>query len=51
MIDRSTLSPVLFIPHGGGPLPLLGDPEHQQMVEFLQGGLAGAFEQKLTVLA
>ncbi|MGZ8881699.1 MAG: DODA-type extradiol aromatic ring-opening family dioxygenase, partial [Methylosarcina sp.] len=30
------LSPVLFIPHGGGPLPLLGDKEHQTLVHFLQ---------------
>lgn len=37
MSDESTLSPVLFIPHGGGPLPLLGDPSHQQLVDFLQG--------------
>ncbi len=28
-------SPVLFLPHGGGPLPLLGDPGHKQMVDFL----------------
>jgi len=37
MSDDSNLSPVLFIPHGGGPLPLLGDPGHQQLVDFLQG--------------
>jgi len=30
------LSPVLFIPHGGGPLPLLNDPGHQSLVDFLQ---------------
>jgi 4,5-DOPA dioxygenase extradiol len=30
------LSPVLFIPHGGGPLPLLGDKEHRTLVHFLQ---------------
>lgn len=30
------LSPVLFIPHGGGPLPLLGDKGHQELVAFLQ---------------
>ncbi len=30
------LAPVLYIPHGGGPLPLLGDPDHQQLVDFLQ---------------
>ncbi len=37
MSDKSTLNPVLFIPHGGGPLPLFGDPGHQQLVDFLQG--------------
>lgn len=27
---------ILFIPHGGGPLPLLGDAGHRELVEFLQ---------------
>ncbi len=27
---------VLYIPHGGGPMPLLGDSGHRNMVEFLQ---------------
>lgn len=27
---------VLYIPHGGGPMPLLGDPGHRNMIEFLQ---------------
>ena len=27
---------VLFIPHGGGPLPLLGDKGHQALVDFLK---------------
>lgn len=27
---------ILFIPHGGGPLPLLNEPGHTRMVEFLQ---------------
>ena len=27
---------VLFIPHGGGPLPILGDPKHQELVIFLE---------------
>jgi 4,5-DOPA dioxygenase extradiol len=31
------LSPVLFIPHGAGPLPLLGDKNHQEMIDFLKG--------------
>ncbi|MFC1664175.1 DODA-type extradiol aromatic ring-opening family dioxygenase [Pseudomonadota bacterium] len=30
------LCPVLYIPHGGGPLPLLGDESHQRMVDFLK---------------
>ena len=33
---------VLFIPHGGGPLPILGHKGHQQMVSFLKN-----FNQKL----
>ncbi len=28
-------APVLYLPHGGGPLPLLGDDNHQSMVDFL----------------
>lgn len=30
------LSPVIFIPHGAGPLPLLGDKNHQSMIDFLK---------------
>ncbi|PTQ77387.1 catalytic LigB subunit of aromatic ring-opening dioxygenase [Nitrosomonas oligotropha] len=30
------LSPVLFLPHGGGPLPILGDKGHEKMVSFLK---------------
>lgn len=30
------LAPVLFLPHGGGPLPVLGDKRHEKMVAFLQ---------------
>ena len=30
------LSPVLFLPHGGGPLPILGDKRHEKMVAFLK---------------
>jgi aromatic ring-opening dioxygenase catalytic subunit (LigB family) len=32
----TNLSAVLYIPHGGGPLPLLGEPGHASLVEFLQ---------------
>jgi 4,5-DOPA dioxygenase extradiol len=31
------LPSALFISHGGGPLPLLGDPGHSDMVSCLQG--------------
>ncbi len=27
---------ILFLSHGGGPLPLLGDPDHQDMVQCLK---------------
>ncbi len=33
--SRNTLAPVLYFPHGGGPLPLLGDGSHKNMVDFL----------------
>ncbi len=29
-------SPVLFLPHGAGPLPLVGDPGHAPLNRFLQ---------------
>lgn len=29
----SGLNPVFYLPHGGGPLPLLGEPSHQPLVE------------------
>jgi len=28
-------APVLYLPHGGGPLPLLDDPSHRALIEFL----------------
>jgi aromatic ring-opening dioxygenase catalytic subunit (LigB family) len=37
MSQRSqALSPVLFLPHGGGPLPILDDKGHEKMVAFLK---------------
>lgn len=33
--SREKLSPVMFIPHGGGPLPLMGDKGHESLIEFL----------------
>jgi aromatic ring-opening dioxygenase catalytic subunit (LigB family) len=26
---------MIYLTHGGGPLPLLGDPQHQELVDFL----------------
>ena len=34
--SEKTPAPVLFIPHGGGPLPLLGDKSHQELISFLK---------------
>ncbi|MBX9917962.1 MAG: dioxygenase [Nitrosomonas sp.] len=34
--NSPALSPVLFLPHGGGPLPILGDKGHEKMVSFLK---------------
>ena len=28
--------PVLFVPHGGGPMPLLGEENHRELTSFLQ---------------
>ena len=36
MVTTDFPGQVLFIPHGGGPLPLLGDPGHQELVSFLE---------------
>ena len=27
---------ILFVPHGGGPMPLLADPAHQKLISFLK---------------
>ncbi len=29
-------APALYIPHGGGPLPLLDDPAHEELIAFLR---------------
>lgn len=31
-----SLMPVVFVPHGGGPMPLLGDANHHELTQFLQ---------------
>lgn len=35
-MDESTLAPVLYIPHGGGPLPLMNHPGHSEVIAFLK---------------
>lgn len=35
MNTHPSLMPVIFVPHGGGPLPLMDDPQHFQLTEFL----------------
>lgn len=35
METHPLLAPVIYIPHGGGPLPLLGDSGHAGLVDFL----------------
>jgi len=34
-MTTTALFPVLYLPHGGGPLPLLGDPQHKELADFL----------------
>lgn len=31
---QNPLAPILYLPHGGGPMPLLGDASHAGMVNF-----------------
>ena len=30
-------APVLYLPHGGGPMPLMDDPAHHGLIAFLRG--------------
>jgi len=34
---NTLLMPVIFVPHGGGPLPLLGEANHRELITFMQG--------------
>ena len=43
-------SRVICIPHGGGPMPLMGDPSHDRMVEYLRGTEAQLGRPKAIVL-
>ncbi len=35
-IGHKELMPILYLPHGGGPMPLLDEPGHQDLTAFLK---------------
>ncbi|RYG54344.1 MAG: dioxygenase [Chitinophagaceae bacterium] len=35
-ISKSPRMPVLFVPHGGGPMPLLDEPNHRGLTAFMR---------------
>lgn len=39
----------LYIPHGGGPMPLLGDPGHAEMVDYLES-LGSEFDRPSAIV-
>lgn len=45
----NTHTDVLFISHGGGPMPLLGDPGHREMVDTL-ADIAGKLRRPSAIL-
>ncbi|MDX1803486.1 MAG: class III extradiol ring-cleavage dioxygenase [Alcanivorax sp.] len=44
------MAPIAYLTHGGGPLPLLGDPGHQQLVASLQSLAAALPRPKAIIL-
>lgn len=40
MTRSNALMPVLFVPHGGGPMPLLGEPNHRELIAFMRAVIA-----------
>ncbi len=34
-MHNQKLAPILYLPHGGGPLPLMADPGHRDLITFL----------------
>lgn len=34
-MNSKSLMPVVFVPHGGGPMPLLGDASHRELTAFM----------------
>lgn len=35
-MNENNLTPILYLPHGGGPLPIMGECSHASMIEFLK---------------
>lgn len=44
------LMPVVFVPHGGGPMPLLGDANHRELTQFMQSLAAKLPQPKAIVV-
>lgn len=42
-------APILYLPHGGGPMPLLDDPAHAGLIRFLKG-LGQRFERPAAIV-
>ncbi len=53
MKNKMNKGSILYLPHGGGPLPLLNDPGHSELSEFLKtiGGRLGQPSAILVVSA
>ena len=47
--SNTSVNSVLYISHGGGPLPILGDESHKEMVENL-GNIANLIEKPAAIL-
>lgn len=43
------LMPVLFVPHGGGPMPLMGDSNHRELTGFMRT-IAGRLPEPKAIL-
>lgn len=48
--NYSPLMPVLFLPHGGGPMPVLGEPNHAELAAFLETLAAGVPRPRAIVM-
>ncbi len=45
----NALAPVLYLPHGGGPMPLLNDQSHLSLIHFLKK-LAAGYQQPTAIV-